>query len=135
MGPSAYPQPNFSAVNTPAGTPVAATRHTLAPPPTAPPGSMAASGSTPFPAGSAAERAYLHPDLVAARAEADRIVTEAEARGKESLLRLEAMAARLEKPPCGDLSVREVRRDVDGEEEDSAWGAKRETPSRTAGAY
>jgi hypothetical protein len=24
---------------------------------------------------------------------------------------------------------------VDGEEEDSAWGAKRETPSRTAGAY
>jgi len=48
---------------------------------------------------------------------------------------LEAMAARLEKPPSGDLSVREVRRDVDGEEEDSAWGAKRETPSRTAGAY
>jgi hypothetical protein len=135
LGLSAYPQPNFSAVNTPAGTPVAATRHTLAPPPTAPPGSMAASGSTPFPAGSAAERAYLHPDLVAARAEADRIVTEAEARGKESLLRLEAMAARLEKPPSGDLSVREVRRDVDGEEEDSAWGAKRETPSRTAGAY
>ena len=147
LGPSAFgaaypppPPPNFS---TPAVTPTPSGWHPLAPPPTAPPTAppMApphpvpvAGQSTPFPPGSNAERAYLHPDLVAARAEADRIVAQAEARGRESLVRLEAMAARLERPPALDLGVKEATREggeVEEEEEaEGAWGKKRETPSR-----
>ena len=77
-------------------------------------------------------RDSLHPDLVAARAEADRIVAQAEARGRESLVRLEAMAARLERPPALDLGVKEATSEGGEveEEEEGAWGAKRETPSR-----
>ena len=140
--PPAFSQPNFSDAGGDAGalgppSPGFAPRHPTAPP-TAP---RRHRRHTP-----GAARRSVHP--VPARVERRaRVLTPrprrgegrggrrraAEARGRESLVRLEAMAARAERPPALDLGVKEATSEggeTVEEEEEGAWGAKRETPWR-----